>query len=123
MKILYVDDEPGMRDVIARVLTKLGFEVETVSGGPAAIIRLQEARPLFDAVVTDMSMPEMDGTQLARAVKNFAPELPIIAFTGSALQYLQTNEQTRLFVEVVRKGDQTPALRAAILRSVGDRAS
>jgi two-component system, cell cycle sensor histidine kinase and response regulator CckA len=122
MKILYVDDEPGMRDVIGRVLTKLGFEVETVSNGPDAISRLQGAHGLFDAVVTDLSMPEMSGTQLAQAVKDFAPDLPIIAFTGSALQYLQSADQTRLFAAVVRKGPQTPALREAILQAVGDRA-
>lgn len=121
MRILYVDDDAAMREVISRVLAKLGFEVETADNGSAALAMLQAARSSFDAMVTDLSMPEMDGEQLARAVKALAPELPIIAFSGSALQYLQSTEHTALFAAVVRKGAQTPALRDAILRAVGDR--
>jgi CheY-like chemotaxis protein len=121
MRILYVDDEPPMRDVIARLLSKLGCEVETADSGTAALARLSQAAPAFDVIVTDLSMPGMTGSQLARAVKAIAPDLPIIAYTGSSQRYLRIASDTKLFAAIVGKGEPSPALFEAIERAVASR--
>ena len=64
LRLLVVDDEPMVRTVTTKLLRLRGHEVEEADGGPAALDVLAEGPP-FDLVVTDLSMPEMSGRELA----------------------------------------------------------
>jgi DNA-binding NtrC family response regulator len=91
-KILIVDDEEGMRRLLARVLAKEGFETATAGSGAEAL-QQATAEP-FDLVITDILMPGMDGLQLLQELKAFDPSLPIIVITAygtveSAVQALR----------------------------------
>ena len=79
-RILIVDDEDGMRRLLGRVLTREGYDVTTVGSGADAL--RQVSRERFDLVVTDIKMPEMDGLELLKELKDYEPSLPIIVMTA-----------------------------------------
>jgi CheY-like chemotaxis protein len=87
MRVLAVDDNPESLGVIALMLERYGAEVVTVSNGPAALDALEQAAAdyPFDALVSDLAMPGMDGMQLVRAVRAKGMiDLPAIAVTAFA---------------------------------------
>lgn len=73
--ILVVDDDPHIRDVICFALKKDGFATVEAEDGEQALKRFQETRP--DLVVLDIVMPEMDGTEVCKALRRSSP-VPII---------------------------------------------
>jgi EAL domain-containing protein (putative c-di-GMP-specific phosphodiesterase class I)/CheY-like chemotaxis protein len=79
-RILVVDDEPLVVEVHARILQRQGFEAVSAANGELAIEHLR--RSTFDAVVSDISMPGMDGIQLLRAVRDLELDLPVILITA-----------------------------------------
>mgnify|MGYP000678169248 CR=1 FL=1 len=81
IKILVVDDEAPIREVLQRGLSQMGgFLVDTAKNGQEAIEKVE--RETFDMVLTDLMMPEMDGMELLRIVKGTRPELPVIMMTA-----------------------------------------
>jgi CheY-like chemotaxis protein len=66
--VLVVDDEEAIRAVALRVLEANGYRVVTASDGADALFTFSRAREPFQAVVTDMLMPTMDGPTLIRAL-------------------------------------------------------
>jgi two-component system response regulator FlrC len=80
LRVLVVDDDPGMRDGMAMSLKRSGFFAEQARGGEEA---LRMVRPgAFDAVVTDLRMPGMDGLQLTARLKAVDPTLPVLLITA-----------------------------------------
>lgn len=75
-RLLIVDDEPSVLAAYARSLTDAGFEVDKASDGAEALRRVENR--LFDAVLSDVSMPRMDGFSLLRRLHNRSPELSVI---------------------------------------------
>ncbi len=81
-KVLVVDDRPVNRMVLIEVLTPLGFTVAEAENGAEGFRKIEEFQP--DLVITDIVMPEMDGYQLARAIRDvYSQELPILAASAS----------------------------------------
>lgn len=78
--VLVVDDEPLMRRTTERLLRDAGFDVVACGNGRAALETLRKQS--FDVVITDVSMPEMNGIQLLRGVRSEDLELPVIMVTG-----------------------------------------
>lgn len=80
--VFFVDDEPGVRKVVARTLEKLGVEVECFAD-PADCLENLGPRAC-DLLITDIKMPEseMDGIDLLTQVKRIAPWLPVLVVTG-----------------------------------------
>jgi PAS domain S-box-containing protein len=70
--VLLVDDEPGIRDVLAEVLSTDGYEVDVATGGEEAWKRIN-ARS-FDVIISDLNMPGMDGETLYRHVLSLKPK-------------------------------------------------
>jgi DNA-binding NtrC family response regulator len=79
-RVLVVDDEPRMADVVAMALRRAGYECETFGGGAEAIEALAERGA--DVVVTDWKMPGMDGIELLRRLRAQRPNLPVILLTA-----------------------------------------
>jgi EAL domain-containing protein (putative c-di-GMP-specific phosphodiesterase class I)/CheY-like chemotaxis protein len=79
--VLAVDDEPSVRRVIRRVLEVAGFTVESVANGKHAIEQLSRRR--FDAIISDVAMPELDGIGVLRAVRDRDLDLPVLLLSGS----------------------------------------
>jgi CheY-like chemotaxis protein len=79
-RILYVDDNSAARDSAAALLSCLGAVVDVAVDGPSGLARFDEDR--YDAVVTDMTMPGMDGLQLTTEIKRQAPTMPVLLVSG-----------------------------------------
>ena len=81
MKILVVDDEEPVRKFVDRVLKSAGYATAVASDGPDAI---EVAKTLghFDILVTDVMMPEMNGDELARRLRQDEPGLKVLYLTG-----------------------------------------
>src|SRR5687768_10259290 len=80
--VLVVDDEPDLIAAYVRALTAAGFTVDKASNGKTAIERVASTR--FDAIVSDISMPELDGIGLLRAVRETDWDVPVVLVTGGA---------------------------------------
>jgi len=81
--ILMVDDDPLIAMSAVDMLEDLGHEVVEASSGMQALEHLQSGAP-FDLLITDFSMPRMNGAQLAEAARAIRPNLPILLATGFA---------------------------------------
>ena len=81
-RVLIVDDEEGIRDLLSRTLALAEYDVQTVSDGISALHHLKETGEPFNLVIADLRMPGMDGLTLIREVKQINPQLPIIIITG-----------------------------------------
>ena len=78
--ILVVDDEQEMRDILQRVITTAGHRILTAGNGREAITVL--AREKVDLVLTDLLMPEKDGTEVIAELRRNYPGTPIVAMSG-----------------------------------------
>jgi excisionase family DNA binding protein len=79
-KILIVDDEKAVRDLVAKTLAMADYDVETAADGPAALDRLKSVE--YDLLITDLKMPGMDGLSVIREARRHSSELPIVIITG-----------------------------------------
>lgn len=82
-RILVVDDDEAVRDAVCDVVTMLGYTAEPASDACEALDRFRPG--VYDLVVTDLTMPVMNGLQLARHLRAIEPTLPITIFSGTAL--------------------------------------
>lgn len=78
--ILLVDDEPSIARAYARTLSVAGFSVETANDGRAAAAAARDRS--FDVIVSDITMPEMNGLELLRAVRDHDLDVPFVLMTG-----------------------------------------
>lgn len=83
LRVLVVDDDPRSRDSVRRLLEMDGASVATVDNGLACLERLR-LEPGFDLVLSDVSMPVLDGAELCRILRDRHPALPLILMTGQA---------------------------------------
>ena len=81
-RILFVDDEIVIAELMQRILTSLGYSVSSFSSSPKALEAYTQNPDGFDLVITDMTMPEMTGIDLAKKLRALQPELPVILCTG-----------------------------------------
>lgn len=79
-RVLIVDDQESMREMLADLLDMMGHEPESVEGASQALVRLQTTD--IDLVITDLNMPEMDGMELMKRIKEKTPKMPVIVITG-----------------------------------------
>ena len=121
--ILVVDDEPGIRDSITKILQKQGYTVMTAGDGEEGITILR--RHEISLVLTDLKMPKVDGVTLLRTAKAISPEIEVIMITGhgtvedtaelmhsSGLFYLlQKPVNRKIVVDIVGEALEKPALR------------
>jgi two-component system, chemotaxis family, chemotaxis protein CheY len=81
-RVLVVDDDEGIRDLVAVVLADQGYEVSVAEHGAAALDLVRQTRPA--AILLDMRMPVMDGWAFAAAYRQLpAPHAPIIVLTAA----------------------------------------
>jgi CheY-like chemotaxis protein len=81
MKILIVDDELGIRTMVASTLKRIGYDTIVASDGAEAL-QLLGCGLVVDALITDIRMPGADGWTVARAYREQLPELPVLYVTG-----------------------------------------
>ena len=122
-KILCVDDEQFVRDLLEKVLKRRGHEVVSACDADQALAALEASE--FDLLLTDVVMPGMDGFDLLRRVKSAHPGIKVIVLTGYARKqsisdfllygaddYLSKPFQVHELIAAVDRVTGTPAVRA-----------
>lgn len=84
IRILVVDDDPVLLELLTDTLTAIGYEATPATDGIIALDILTSQK--FDLMITDIKMPRMDGLQLLKKVKRHYPGLPVLFITGVASQ-------------------------------------
>jgi PAS domain S-box-containing protein len=79
--VLVVEDEEAVRDIVCRILAKAGYRVEQAAS-PRQAIELYRDGARFDALLSDVIMPGMSGTQLAAELRRVRPDLPVLLMSG-----------------------------------------
>ena len=116
MRVFVVDDDPVVRTVTDKLLTRLGHDVNAFASGPEAVAAMQDAPA--ELVVLDYRMPGMDGEACLVALLDIAPEARIVVSSGlgeaSAARAL-VDRGARAFIEKpYRLADLKAAIEAAM---------
>ena len=85
LRLLIVEDHESTRHVLARVLQRAGHDVEAAATGAEAIALLQSAGP-FDAMISDLGLPDQSGHELVKTARQIQPSLPAIALSGYGME-------------------------------------
>lgn len=88
-KILIVDDDPVILKLMGTILCTIGYDCDTVADGLAAVEKLKKEN--FTVVITDMTMPNMDGMELLKHVRDNYPWIDVIVVTGYTEAYSYTD--------------------------------
>jgi len=78
--VLVLEDEEEIRSMLVDALTEAGYHVDSATDGLTGLAHFQGGK--FDVVLTDLSLPECSGLDVARSVKSLRPETPVVLITG-----------------------------------------
>jgi len=119
-KILFVDDEVVLVNLSIEILTYLGYDVTGFSSSIKALETFQNDPSAYDLVITDHTMPDMNGIQLALELLRIRPDLPIILSTGFSKQIVAKKEGAKRIRAYIMKPFEMHEL-AASIREVLDK--
>ena len=114
MRVLVVEDESLVLQMITEYLTSDGHTVETAADGREGLWKFNEGQ--FDLVVTDRSMPGMNGDQLTSAIKQIAPRQRVVMLTGFGDMMQVTDQHPPGVDEIVSKPVTLKAFREVLAR-------
>ena len=118
-RILLVDDEAYIVEIMHEMLGELGYSIETASNGEEALRRIQSAPQAFDLVITDLSMPKMTGIQLAEGIGREKLNLPMILCSGQDIAHSLGEEDKKRFKAILMKPIQYAQLAATVRGVLG----
>ena len=90
-KIMVVDDEPGIRNLLSDALAGEGFMVTLAKDGQDSLKQMRNRR--FDLLITDINMPRLDGIGLLRKMKRAGRKEKVIIMTGEPLDHLSIEKE------------------------------
>ncbi len=82
IKVLIIDDDQSIRNMLSIVLKNEGYDVIAVESAIVALKKLK--KEMVDLIISDIKMPEISGIELLRKVKSIDQEIPVIMITGFA---------------------------------------
>jgi len=87
VRILYIEDEPGNRLLVRRILEAEGFDVEEAADGVTGLEMAADMRQDLDLILLDINLPEIDGYELAKRFRNTPglQDIPILAVTANVM--------------------------------------
>jgi PAS domain S-box-containing protein len=118
-RILFVDDEKMLADLAERMLKKLGYQVTVCRESVEALHIFREKPDEFDLVITDQTMPIMDGARLSIEMLQIRPDIPIVLCTGYSSVMSEKRAKDLGVKELVQKPLRTKEV-AQIIRKVLD---
>jgi excisionase family DNA binding protein len=117
-RILVVDDESSIRDLLTKTLALAEYDVDTSPDGPSALERLR-LYP-YDLLIADLRMPGLDGLTVIREAKRLKSDLPVIIITGYSTE-MAAIEAVNLGVSgYLTKPFRVPQVLAAAAKAIGD---
>src|SRR5512133_2578851 len=81
--VLVVDNEPSVRQLVGRILEAEGFQVELAASGEEALALVQARTEPFDLVLTDLSMPGIDGRQVSETLARYRPSVAVLCMSAN----------------------------------------
>lgn len=126
LRLLVVDDDRILLETLADVLAGDGHQVVASPGGEAGIAAFRAARgegAPFHVVLTDLGMPEVDGRQVAAAIKEVSPFTPVVLLTGWGDRMISDREQPAFVDLVLSKPPRLKDLRETLQRLASGSAS
>ncbi len=115
-KVLYIDDEPDLANMIEFMLRRTGYRVTTRTSALEALELFKKNPGRFDLVITDLNMPNLSGDRLAKRMIEIRPDLPIILCTGFSDRLTQQD----LTAAGIRAVALKPLLRADLVKVIQD---
>ena len=111
-RVLVIDDDPSVREVVRYLFQDFGYECETAADGPRGLARFDEGG--WDLVLTDLGMPEMSGWDIVAAIRRRSRTMPIVLITGLISPEVIRRSGGELGLPVVPKPFRSEVLRAAV---------
>ena len=116
-RILVVDDEASIRDLLSKTLALAEYEVDTASDANVALERVRVVD--YDLLIADLKMPGMDGLTLIRQVKRLRTELPVIIITGYSTESSAIEAVNLGVAGYLTKPFRVPQVLAAAAKALG----
>ena len=116
--VLLVEDEEIMRNMALTMLARLGFKVFTAKDGVEAGEVFQKHLNEIRVVVSDLSMPRMDGWETLSALRRIRPDIPVVLVSGHDESQVMTDDRTELPQVFLQKPYQQAALKDALARAL-----
>jgi excisionase family DNA binding protein len=118
-RVLVVDDEASIRELLSKTLALAEYDVDTSSDGSAALDRLRASSDPYDLLIADLKMPGMDGLTLIRQVRRISAELPIIIITGFSTESSAIEAVNLGVAGYLTKPFRVPQVLAAAAKALG----
>lgn len=116
-RILFVDDEEPIAQLGILILENLGYQITSFTDSKKALLEFKENPQGYDLVITDMTMPNMTGVELALTVKEIRPNIPIILCTGFS-EIINSNKAEALGIDAYVTKPVTTLEISKIIRKV-----
>ncbi len=117
-RILLVDDEPALTLALQRLLERLQYQVTASNSATEALALFGKNPGAFELVITDLTMPEMNGLEVARQVHTWRPELPVLLVSGFAPDLTPDHLRAAGIRELLIKPVSLPALAKGLQRAL-----
>jgi excisionase family DNA binding protein len=118
-RVLVVDDEASIRDLLSKTLALAEYDVDTAGDGAAALDRMRSTTPGYDLLIADLKMPGMDGLTLIRQVKKIKADLPVIIITGFSTESSAIEAVNLGVAGYLTKPFRVPQVLAAAAKALG----
>jgi CheY-like chemotaxis protein len=115
-RVLVVDDEEALMAVTSETLKRLGYEPAAFPDGAAALAEFESQPGSFDAVITDEVMPGLSGTDLARSLRRYRSDLPIMLVSGYIGPMMSERALAAGVDAILKKPVQSHELASALAR-------
>lgn len=117
-RVLVVDDESSIRELLAKTLALAEYDVDTAPDGRAALERLRLGH--YDLLIADLKMPGMDGLTLIREAKRLKADIPVIIITGFSTESSAIEAVNLGVAGYLTKPFRVPQVLAAAARALGE---
>jgi excisionase family DNA binding protein len=117
-RVLVVDDESSIRELLQKTLALAEYEVDTAPDGRAALERLRLGH--YDLLIADLKMPGMDGLTLIREARRLKADLPVIIITGFSTESSAIEAVNLGVAGYLTKPFRVPQVLAAAARALGE---
>ncbi len=112
-KILIVDDDPELRELLMTVIADEGFAVESAEDGQDALRVLSKNMDIA-VVISDLIMPNMDGRELLKSINLNFPSIPVVILSGGMTQAEADKKLTEAFRFIAKPADMREIIRALL---------
>jgi excisionase family DNA binding protein len=119
LRVLVVDDEASIRDLLAKTLALAEYDVDTAPDAATALERVRACDGAYDLMIADLQMPGMDGLALIRQVKQIKADLPVIIITGFSTESSAIEAVNLGVAGYLTKPFRVPQVLAAAAKALG----